>query len=367
VDSGVVGSPEIAALIRSARHDYVGSEEAFDKAGWLSFLADAETLRDHGSTAVAAVTRLFSAGGMRDRVVAAELLGRMSFDADPAMRDQCWSQLEGMLSAERAGCDEPAVIAAIAAAFQHLEDVRALPSLLGLAAHPCGEVRLAVACSVPSVCRWSAREEAVAVLVRLAGDEVADVRDWSCFGLGQLDADGPQVRAALAARLDDEDADTRCEALVALARTGDTRAYRKLAERLGADGQWKLEIEAAAEIADTRLHPVLQRLAGEWKDDDDFELFRGPLERAIARCDPRRRPAAKASEARLLADLGGQFASSGRTVHLVGEFPRTRLIVFDADSRSEMMNARIWEYADPLDFNFEQQFGSYLRVLGTPQ
>lgn len=367
MDSGAVGNPEIAALIRSALDDHVDGEEAFDKARWLRFLAAAEALRDHGSAAVTAVVHLFSAGGMRDRAAAAELLGRMSPGADCAMRDRCWSQLEGMLSAEQAGCNDAAVIAAVATAFQHLEDVRALPSLLGLAAHPCGEVRLAVACSVPSACGRSAREEAVATLVRLAGDGDADVRDWSCFGLGQLDADGPEVREALAARLDDEHADTRCEALVALARTGDVRAYGKLAERLGAGGQWKLEIEAAAELADTRLHPVLQRLAGEWKDDDDFEVFRAPLERAIARCDPQQRSAAKASEARLLADLDGQLASSGRTVRLEGEFPRTRLIVLDADGRTEMMNDRIWEHDDPLDFNIEQQRSSCLRALGAAQ
>ena len=363
MDSSVVGNPDIAALILSALHDHIDGEEAFDNARWRRFLAHAEALRDHGSAAVTAVMHLFSAGGMRDRVVAAELLGRMSFDADPAMRDQCWSQLEGMLSAERAGRDDAAVIAAVAAAFQHLEDVRALPSLLDLAAHPSGDVRLAVACSIPSACGWSAREEAIAILVRLTGDQDADVRDWSCFGLGQLDADGPEVREALAARLDDEHADTRCEALVALARTGDMRAYHKLAERLSADGQWKLEIEAAAELADTRLHPVLQRLAIQWKDDDDFELFRAPLERAITRCDPQRRPAAKASEARLLADLRVHVASSGRTAHLEGEFPRTRLIVLDTDGRTEMINDRVREYTDPIDFNFEQQRDSYLRAL----
>ena len=51
-------------------------------------------------------------------------------------------------------------------------------------------------------------------------------------------------------------------------------------------------------------------------------------------------------------------------MHLEGEYPRTRLIVLDADGRTEMMNDRVWLYTDPLDFNFERQRDSYLRALG---
>lgn len=39
--------------------------------------------------------------------------------------------------------------------------------------------------------------------------------------------------------------------LTPMAGTGGPRAYAKLAERLGAGGEWKLEIEAAAELAGT--------------------------------------------------------------------------------------------------------------------
>ena len=319
MNPGAVGDPEIAALIQSAR--------------------------------------------AQDRMVAAELLGRMPANADQALRDQRWSRLDGMLSAELAGGGDATVIAAVATAFQHLEDVRALPSLQALAVHPCASVRFAVAGSIPAACGYRALAEAVASLVRLAGDEDADVRDWSCFGLGQLNADGPEVREALAARLDDEHPDTRGEALVALAKTGDPRAYATLAERLGAGDPWTLEIEAAAELADTRLYPVLRGLAGEWADDDDDESFRALLERAIARCDPRRRPAAKAMEARLAAGLAGELASSGRTVLVTGEFPGTRLVVRGADGRTELMNDRIWDYTDPLDFNVEQERDSYLLTL----
>jgi HEAT repeat protein len=365
MDGDAASSPEIEAFIQSALDHHVDDAEAFDNDQWLRFLADARDLRDRGSAAVAAVVRLFRDGGTKERVAAAELLGRMSYDADQAMRDQCWSQLEWMLSAERAGQVNAAVVAAVAWALGHLEDGRALPSLLALAAYPSSEVRFAIACSVPAASGWIARDETTAVLVQLTGDGDADVRDWACFGLGQLGVASPEVREALAARLDDEDEDTRCEALVALAATGDPRAYGKIAERLDDGDPTTLEIEAAAEFADPRLLPALRRLAEEWRQDEDFEVFRGSLERALARCDPERHPVAKAVETRLRSDLGADLASSGRTVRLDGDFPRTRLVILDTDGQTKLIDARIWEHTDPLTFNFAQERASYLLALDT--
>lgn len=64
----------------------------------------------------------------------------------------------------------------------------------------------------------------IEALITLTSDENSDVRDWACFGLGQMDAASPGARDALAARLTDPDDDTRCEAVLALAKTGDSRA-----------------------------------------------------------------------------------------------------------------------------------------------
>ena len=53
------------------------------------------------------------------------------------------------------------------------------------------------------------------------------------------------------------DVDTRCEALVALAKTGDHRARVRLLDRLDddpEDSMWLLEIEAAVELADPELY-----------------------------------------------------------------------------------------------------------------
>jgi hypothetical protein len=50
-------------------------------------------------------------------------------------------------------------------------------------------------------------------------------------------------------------------------------------------------------------------------------------------------------------------------VLVTGEFPGTRLVVLGADGRTELMNDRIWDYTDPLDFNVEQERDSYLLTL----
>ena len=359
--------PEIAALLQSALENCVVDDEDpddADDARFSKFLAAASGLRDCGSSAAFAVRRLFDEGDARGRAVAAYLLGRMTFQAEPAMHDQYLSLLEAMLCTEQAGPDETAVVEAIATSFGHLEDSRALPALLSLAGHPSAEVRFSAAAAIPRACGFAARPEAVEVLLRLTADPDSDVRDWACFGLGQLEADGPRVRDALAARLDDPDVDTRCEALTALAVTGDPRAYAKLVERLAAGDLSTLEIEAAGELADPRLRAALQQLEHDWRDEEDFDVFKWPLERAIARCDPGQRPAADAIEARLEADLCGapQLVAEGLTVSREGRYPHTRLIFRDGDGGIKL-SSRVWAYDEPLTFNYSQQRDSYLLTL----
>ena len=65
-------------------------------------------------------------------------------------------------------------------------------------------------------------------LIALSADADADVRDWATFALGTLAAaDTPELREALAARVEDADEDTRLEAVHGLALRGDTRAARR--------------------------------------------------------------------------------------------------------------------------------------------
>ncbi|HWL38479.1 MAG TPA: HEAT repeat domain-containing protein [Frankiaceae bacterium] len=111
----------------------------------------------------------------------------------------------------------------------------------------------------------------VRALIRALDDPDAEVRDWATFGLGvQLDVDSPEIREALFRMLGDTEADTAGEAAVGLARRKDPRVYeRVLAELSRRPGN--LWVEAAAELADQRLVPVLLRLKADgWDDGPDL-------------------------------------------------------------------------------------------------
>jgi hypothetical protein len=116
------------------------------------------------------------------------------------------------------------------------------------------------------------RAGAVEQLLRLVMDPAPRVRDWACFGLGELYGDGTLVRDVLAARLDDPDGDTRDEALVALARTGDLRAAARARQVLAVHDEREvslLQLQAALELAAPDLLPGLEEIAKEWSGDDD--------------------------------------------------------------------------------------------------
>jgi HEAT repeat protein len=161
----------------------------------------------------------------------------------------------------------PAVELADAIAWCY--DDAALPLLLPVAGHDDARVRRAVAQALPSVLGDADPADAVRVLIRLSVDTDEDVRDWACFALGtQLsEVDSPQVRDALLARLGDPHDDTRCEALLGLARRRDPRVLPVLRERLARDNAFSLEIDAAGAIGHPSLHSLVRGHLSGWDDD----------------------------------------------------------------------------------------------------
>lgn len=140
---------------------------------------------------------------------------------------------------------------------------------------------------------------AVQVLLDACSDDDPDVRDWAVFGLGVLlDVDSTAVRDALSARLNDEEADTAGEAAVGLARRHDARVLPVLLRELTSPDVGNLYVEAAAELGDPRLLPLLQQLQVRgWQED--HEPRPDVLDEALGSCtpeDPRpRRPAPRVS------------------------------------------------------------------------
>jgi HEAT repeat protein len=147
--------------------------------------------------------------------------------------------------------DEPAVLSSAAIGLGHLRDERAIDRLAALAAHASSEVRRAV---VHGLMGYD-DDRAVRALVLLSDDEDPAVRDWATFSLGvQIDRDTSEVREALAVRLEDDDANTRDEAIRGLARRGDQRAVEPA---LAADPSPEIE-EAIEQLAEATGDPRLR-------------------------------------------------------------------------------------------------------------
>jgi len=160
-----------------------------------------------------------------------------------------------------------------------------LPVLLAFASDEDSDVRWWVTLALPYLVDEDDGPDhpAVVALLELSRDEDAAIRDWATFGLGQqLEVDSPAVRDALFANLDDsdEDSDTAAEAALGLARRGDARVFDVLVRELLHSHVGRLYVEAAGELADPRLLPLLQDLrAGGWQDE---LVGTAPVDHAIA-------------------------------------------------------------------------------------
>ena len=159
---------------------------------------------------------------------------------------------------------DPEVLAVIAEAFGHLGEPWGLGWLLRLRRHPDATVRDGV------VAALAGRENTLATdaLIELSGDPDGEIRDWATFALGALaPQDSPELRDALAARLEDSGADARIEAVHGLALRGDTRPVEAALALLGAGEQagslWtrhaltEAAVRLAALTGDARFAPYL--------------------------------------------------------------------------------------------------------------
>jgi hypothetical protein len=201
-----------------------------------------------------------------------------------------------------------------AVALQHKADERVQPVLIGLLGDSDVDVRWQAVYALPGRSDLPADHPVVHALLRAMEDESDSVRDWATFALGtQTDADSPAVREALVRRLDDLGGDTAGEAARGLARRKDARVYPALVAALADPDVDDLFVEAATELADPRLLPLLYALR-----DDNPGGQPCSLDHAIAACEtatvlclfPRR-----VSPVRVTADskVAGRAGSGCRT------------------------------------------------------
>lgn len=205
-----------------------------------------------------------------ERTLGVDVLSQ--FGACTAHPAECASTYRRMLASEQ----DASVLAALGGAVGHLyEEHDFLDLVLPLATHADAGVRFGVVAAL----RSHDFPRALGTLISLSADEDDDVRDWATFELGaQLELDTPDLRDALAARLDDPHDDTRAEAIMGLATRHDARAFPALQRALSAESVGTLEIEAAKVLADHRLHPLLVAIRESWPEQ------RALLDDAIAAC-----------------------------------------------------------------------------------
>jgi HEAT repeat protein len=212
-----------------------------------------QALLDHEDVAAvrAAARRRLDSEDPVVREVAVDVLAQVG-GPDAPDREQRATLLLDRLAVE----DHPHVLAALATAFTHLDDPRAVAPLIDLAGHEHPLVRRGV---VDGLFHVADDDRAVDALIALSADPIAEIRDWATFTLGHLGfRTAPRVLDALAARLDDEDDHTRAEALYALALRGDSRALDRLLELLD-DGWYDGLIDRALVALATRF-PADERL-----------------------------------------------------------------------------------------------------------
>ncbi len=214
-----------------------------------------------------------------ERRTGAAILGQLGvrLGAAPVFSDERLDSLLDMLAVE---CDDQ-VLASILSGLGHLKRAEAVGPVLAHLAHPNDDVRYAVVHALLT----HTDPRAIAGLITLSRDEEVSVRDWATFGLGSMvEVDTPELRQALVDRLDDEDGDTRVEAMVGLGRLRDPRVLLNLQADLAAGLAGPMELEAVTLIGVPELLPLLVALRG--RDDVD----QADLDAAILACTPRSDP-----------------------------------------------------------------------------
>lgn len=257
--------PTVTTLLADARAAAVREDE---DARWHCVVA----LQAGGSETAFRQAAAWSTSPLPlERALGADVLGQIGGSGESSpFRDRALPLVVPLLRDTNA-----VVLRAATVALGHLGLSDPLESLVALATHSDAGVRHGVVLALSG----NDAPLAIATLIQLSTDEDEHVRDWATFGLGsQTDVDIPELRAALAARLDDPNDDARAEAFMGLARVRDPRAHAPILRELRSERVGKLAVEAARDFPSPVFLDALLELTSWW--DVDSEL----LESAIARC-----------------------------------------------------------------------------------
>jgi len=218
---------------------------------------------------------LLNSSDPRERIAGAAILGQLGWQDRTFLKES----VDALLCALRD--PDSQVVESALFALGHRADPRALDELLRFVDYPSADMRYA---SVRALMPHDT-PRVVDALAKLSRDSDRDVRNWATFALGsQLESSSPPLRAALLERLTDEDPEIRGEALLGLARRGETSIVSALQRELDGElhGEWAAE--AAASLGDPRLLPALRRLHARL-ECQDAAGFRSTVQSAITACE----------------------------------------------------------------------------------
>jgi len=191
----------------------------------------------------------------RARRLSADVLGQ--FGAGAGSAHPFASEAATALLQVLPGEEEPEALSSLICALGWTRDPRAIEPLLRFKTHPSEWVRWSLV-DVLSCCD---DEAALQSLIELTRDADEWIRDWATFGLSNKKADTPALRQALAARLDDSDAQTHVEAMVGLAERGDARVIEAVLRALEPDEAGRVLFDGLDDTPDYRLLPALRAMA----------------------------------------------------------------------------------------------------------
>jgi len=228
-------------------------------------------LRYRGSYEVfMAASKLCESKNPKSRELGVDILGQLGIP-ERSFPDQSGMIILKLLENE----EDLDVLISIGFALGHLKDPRGVALLVRFKNHSCADLRHSVVFGLLG----QKDELAINTLIELSADEDENVRNWATFGLGQMiETDTPAIRDALFQRVileegeTDPESEIRGEALLGLAYRKDSRVINPLIAELSCGCVGRLPVEAAKEIGDALLYPVLVELHSWWDVDSNLLL-----------------------------------------------------------------------------------------------
>lgn len=151
----------------------------------------------------------------------------------------------------------PKVISAILSSIGHNNEIlneNQILQLIKFKKHNYSKVKFQLVMSLLGL----ENENAISTLIELSQDKYSDIRNWSTFGLGsQIEINNAEITKALWNRINDENQETKLEAIVGLANRKDSRIKEIIKRELKNGEYGTLLFDAIETLNDKDFIPLL--------------------------------------------------------------------------------------------------------------